>query len=143
MPKPALIIDDNANYVDMLLHHFEPVGFEFDHAWNATEGYQTLQDVGSGYYGLIITDITMEGQTSGLKLIRRMRKYGYKGVIMVASTGFNSRFVREISRRVLKWWGVDLIVPKAPLKEGDFHFLGISRRGVEFAHMLRAHLQKK
>ena len=143
MAKPALIIDDNADYVDLLLDHFKPAGFKFDHAWNAAEGYKILQDVGHGYYGLIVTDITMEGQTAGLKLIRRVRKYGYKGVIFVASTGFNSRLVRELLRWFLRWWGVDLIAPKAPLKEGDFRFEGISSRGVQFAYMLRAHTKDK
>ncbi len=143
MPKPALIVDDNADYVDMLLAHFEPIDFQFDHAWDAAVGYQTLEEVGAGYYKLIITDITMERQTAGLKLIRKIRKYGYKGIILVASTGFNNQIVLRTTRILMKWWGVDVLVPKAPLKEGHLECIGLSQQGISFCHEITAYFKKK
>jgi CheY-like chemotaxis protein len=132
MAANALIIDDNKDYVDMLLQHLEPSGLSFDHRWNAEQGFNTFEEVGPGYYKLIVTDITMEGQMAGMKLIRRMRGYGFQGVIIVASTGFNNKFFLKLSRWFMRLWGVDILVPKQPLKEGEFKPVAVTHEGMNF-----------
>ena len=132
MATNALIVDDNMDYVEMLLQHLESARLSFDHAWNAQQGLEMFEELGPGYYTLVVTDITMEGQTAGLKLIRKMRGYGFQGVIIVASTGFNNKFVLKVSRWFMRLWGVDILVPKQPLKEGDFRPVPVTHEGMNF-----------
>jgi len=113
----------------MLLSHLEPRGFHFDRARSAREGLETLQVNGASAYRLIITDITMEGQMAGLRLIKKIRRNGFRGVLMVASTGFNSGLVLQLARFFMAAMGVDILVPKEPLKKGRLKSLTLSRRG--------------
>ncbi len=129
MSQPALIIDDNDDYAALLLGHLEPRGFHFDRARSAREGLEILNQNGVRGYRLIVTDITMEGQTAGLKLIRQIRQLRYRGVLMVASTGFNSRLVLHLSRVLMSLWGVDVLVPKDPLKRGRMQCLKKKKKG--------------
>lgn len=132
MKRSALIVDDNDDYTGMLLSHLEPLGYQFERARSAGEGLELLHKSSPQYYSLIVTDITMEGQTAGMKFIRQIRRYGYKGVLMVASTGFNSPVVLHLCRIFLTLWGVDLLVPKEPLKRGKFEYVVISSAGRAF-----------
>ena len=127
--KPALIIDDNDDYASMLLAHFEPHGFQFTRAHDAHEGLEVLQRSGTNAYKAIITDITMGSQTAGLKLIRRIRKHGYRGVLIVASTGFDSPFILQVAKPVMNMLGADILIPKRPLKAGQLRCHPITMRG--------------
>jgi len=130
--RPALLIDDNDDYAAMLLDHLIPRGFHFDRACNAREGIQVVRQAGVSAFELIVTDITMDGHTAGLRLIRKVRREGYRGVLIVASTGFDFPLVLHLSRPVLNLWGVDALVPKEPLKRGRFECLAISSLGKRF-----------
>jgi CheY-like chemotaxis protein len=128
----ALIVDDNDTYAAMLLRHLEPDGFHFDRARSAGEGLEMLQKNGAAAYSLIVTDITMEGQTAGMKLIRQLRRKGYRGIVLVASTGFNFPPVLFISRFFLRLWGVDVLTPKEPLRKGELVCVAVTAAGREF-----------
>ena len=132
MNAPALIIDDNDRYADLLLDHLVPRGYQFERARSAQEGMETLIKAGPQGYSLIVTDITMEGQTAGLRLIRKIRRHGYRGVLIVASTGFNFPIVLHLSRPFLAVWGVDVLVPKEPLKSGRLECKAVSSVGRAF-----------
>lgn len=139
MNRPALIVDDNDDYTKMLLTHLEPKGYQFDRARSASEGLERLRLSGRDHYRLIITDITMEGQTAGMKLIRRMRSLGYDGIIMVASTGFNLPIFLHLLRPFMALWGVDILIPKKPLKTGYFQCSAVSPRGRDFLKAKEGH----
>ncbi len=132
MIEPALMIDDNDDYARLLQEHLEPRGYKFDRAWSAREGLETLLKTGVEKYTLIVTDITMENQTAGLRLIRKIRRNGYRGVLIVASTGFNIPFVLRLSRPFLTIWGVDVLIPKEPLKQGKLVCKAVSSVGRMF-----------
>jgi CheY-like chemotaxis protein len=134
--RPALFVDDNDDYVKMLTPHLQPWGFHFDRANSAAEGLKMMHDKGVDYYPFIVTDISMEGQLAGMNMIRKMRKAGYKGVLMSASTGFNIPINLHLLRPIMALWGVDLMVPKKPLKQGKLVVVGISRKGREFIKQL-------
>ncbi|TKJ39093.1 hypothetical protein CEE37_11780 [candidate division LCP-89 bacterium B3_LCP] len=132
MNRPALIVDDNDDYTSMLLNHLEPLGYNFDRAHSGREGWQKWKETDLTHYHLVVTDITMESQTAGLSLIRKLRKAGYKGLIMVASTGVNNPLVLQITKLFYKLIGVDILVPKEPLKSGEFRCVGLSGGGRKF-----------
>ena len=130
--KPALIIDDNDDYAAMLLSHLEPRGFQFARARDAREGLEILRRSGTNAYKVIITDITMGSQTAGLRLIRQIRKQDYRGVLIVASTGFDSPFVLQIAKPVMLMLGADILIPKRPLKAGQLECRAVSAVGRNF-----------
>jgi CheY-like chemotaxis protein len=132
MNEPALLIDDNDSYADMLVDHLAPRGYQFDRARSAKEGLEMMIKAGPDGYALIVTDITMEGQTAGLKLIRQVRRHGYRSVLIVASTGFNVPIVLHLLRPFLTIWGVDVLIPKKPLKQGILKCQAVSSVGRQF-----------
>ena len=134
MNSTALIIDDNDDYVSMLLSHLEPLGCHFDRAFSATEGQAIFLKSDPAYYSLIITDITMEGQTAGLWLIRKLRRNGYKGILSIASTGFNSPLVLHLSKFLMTLWGVDFLIPKESLKSGKLKVFPTTTAGKHFVN---------
>jgi len=128
-PNPALIIDDNDDYAAMLIALLEPRGFQFTRARNAKEALKILRDKGANFFQLIITDITMGSQTAGLKLIRQIRRQGYRGVLIVASTGFDSPFILQIAKPLMNMLGADILIPKRPLKAEQLRCYPITTRG--------------
>lgn len=116
----VLIVDDNDKYAKALENYFQNLKIPTDRAKNAKEGYQMFQQKN---YSAIITDVTMETQTSGLWLARRIHKEGYTGKIIIASTGFDVWGVLGLGRYFLPWFaGVSWMIPKVPLQQGRVEF---------------------
>jgi len=136
MVKQALIVDDNDGYVDMIKSHLVPLGYDFERATLAKEGIKLIDQRGEDHYQLIVTDITMEDQLAGFRFLRHVRKKGYSGPIIVASTGFDGPLGLFFAKGFLRWFRVDLLVPKLPLKSGIWQCLAISRQGIERADLI-------
>lgn len=112
-----LLVDDNAKYKDLLTDLFSPKGYKITWVKNATEARENLRSKGINFYKTIITDITMETQVSGLILAIKLRKKGFRGNIIIASTGFNFRIVLWFSKFVLRFFGINQLIPKNSLKQ--------------------------
>jgi CheY-like chemotaxis protein len=117
--KKILIVDDNDVYANNLIAHYSKEGYSCDRAATANEGWEMYSKNRTGYE-MIITDITMETQTSGLWFIRRVHKDGYPGIKIIATTGFDVFGVMTLSRWILPWFaGISYMIPKVPLKKGE------------------------
>lgn len=115
-----LIVDDNDNYANNLKIFFDKKNIKTTRAYTAEEGWQIFQKEN---FDIIITDITMETQTSGLFLARKIYKSGFKGKIIIATTGFDVFGVMFISKYILPIFaGVSYMIPKVPLKKGEVLF---------------------
>ncbi|XDD49926.1 response regulator [Leptospira sp. WS92.C1] len=122
MKKIVLIVDDNDRYANNLKIWFEKKGFETVRAVDAVEGWKFYSQDKNRFH-TIVTDITMETQTSGLWMIRNIHKDGYQGNKIIATTGFDFPGVMSISSSVLPWFaGIGWMVPKVPLKAGTVVF---------------------
>lgn len=116
----VLIVDDNDKYAIALENYFKKINIPTDRARNAHEGFRMFHQK---TYSAIITDITMETQTSGLWLARKIYKEGYTGKIIITSTGFDVWGVLWLGRYFLPWFaGAGWMIPKIPLKEGRVEF---------------------
>lgn len=114
--KNVLIVDDNNRYADNLKSFFESKGYSTDRAFTAKEGWLKVQDQ---EYHSIVTDITMESQTSGLWFARKVYKSGYKGNLIIATTGFDFPGVLSLGKWFLPAFaGIGWMIPKKPLKQG-------------------------
>ncbi len=116
----VLVVDDNDKYASHLINYFNQKNIPTQRAVNAAEGYEMFT---SASYSAIISDITMETQISGLKMVRSIFTSGYKGEIIIATTGFDVRGVMFIGKFLLPIYaGVGWMIPKVPLKRGEVLF---------------------
>ncbi|TGM69287.1 response regulator [Leptospira levettii] len=120
--KKVLIVDDNDRYANNLKLYLDGKKINSDRAVDAKQGLELFTK--SNDYDMIISDVTMETQTSGLWMMRKIYKSGYKGVLVIASTGFDVWGVMPFSSYFLSWFcGLHWMIPKVPLKQGTVEWV--------------------
>lgn len=131
-----LIVDDNDKYANNLKKYFDEKNIPTVRAYDAKEGRKLFQ---ADNFHSVISDITMETQTSGLFFIRDVYKSGYKGNIIIATTGFDFPGVMTISSLLLPpFGGVGWMIPKVPLKKGEVIFIPtLLKKGVDYSSTLK------
>ena len=132
MTNLTLIVDDNDKYAQNLKAYLDSIGIVTERARNAKEGYEMYQ---SKKYHTIITDVTMETQTSGLCFARKVYLEGFSGQIIIATTGFDVPGVMFLGKYLLPFFtGVSWMIPKKPLKQGivEFHPTYITTRSFPY-----------
>ena len=121
-----LIVDDNDRYANNLETHFVSKNIKTTRAYDAAEGWTIFN---KEKFDAVITDITMETQTSGLFLARKIAKSGYTGQIVIATTGFDFPGVMFLSKFILPFFcRLDWMIPKIPLKQGKVIFHPTTRQ---------------
>jgi CheY-like chemotaxis protein len=122
MSKTVLIVDDNDKYALVLSNFFEAKNYIVTRAYTAREGWDIFQKK-SEAFDFIITDITMETQTSGLWLARQIYKTGVDFNLCIATTGFDVKGVMRLGFYTMPWFcGLKWMIPKVPLKSGKVEF---------------------
>ncbi|PJZ50225.1 response regulator [Leptospira saintgironsiae] len=136
--KPlVLVVDDNDRYANNLKTYLQENGCEVLRAIDASQGWD-LYLANKHKLKAIITDITMETQTSGLWMIRKIYQDGFDGIKVIATTGFDVSGVMAISKYFLPWFaGVEYMVPKVPLKKGEVILLPTSGVFTDFLSRLK------
>ena len=66
-----LVVDDDAQLLDLLLDTLTSIGYAAD---GASDGVEALEKLHSGRYELMITDIKMPGM-DGISLLKKVRRY--------------------------------------------------------------------
>lgn len=120
--KRLLIVDDNNRYAEILKEFFAAKGYMTERAVTGEEGLRCVAEKDLGYYSVIVTDITMESQLAGVTMLGRIHKLGYKGTVVVASTGFDVPLVTPFSRLFLRQYGVHYLIPKTTVLKKDILF---------------------
>ncbi len=136
--KPlVLVVDDNDRYANNLQTFLQESNCEVIRAVDAAQGWN-LYLANKTKLKAVITDITMETQTSGLWMIRKIHKDGFSGIKVIATTGFDVAGIMGISKFVLPWFaGVEYMVPKIPLKAGKVVFLPTKGVSVSFEERIK------
>lgn len=119
MTLQVLIIDDNRKYTAMLRERLEKQGCVVRHELSSQEGFAHLKELHPEHYDMIITDITMETQVSGIYLTWLIRRLGFKGCLIIYSTGFDTPIGLGISRAFFTLFRVNGLIPKNGLKAGS------------------------
>jgi hypothetical protein len=118
--ETVLIVDDNDRYANNLKTYLDKRNISSERAMSASQGYEMFL---ATQYTTIISDITMETQTSGLVFVRKIFQEGYKGKIIIATTGFDVWGVMFLGKYFLPYFGgVGWMIPKVPLKKGEVLF---------------------
>jgi CheY-like chemotaxis protein len=123
--KRLLLVDDNDRYAKILDEYFQGLGYTSERAYDGKEGYRLFQERGKDYYAVIVTDITMETQMAGIHMLKRMHKDGYRGTVVVASTGFDFPGATTLTRILFSGIGIDYLIPKTSVLRKDPIFLGM------------------
>lgn len=129
-----LIVDDNDKYARLLDEYFSDLSYSCDRAYTGREGLAHFNNHPPDHYAVIVTDITMETQTAGLWMLKQIRKAGYKGTVVVASTGYDVPFAKGLTRIFFGNYGIHYLVPKTTVltKKLVFYPLGFFRKPAEF-----------
>ncbi len=123
--KPLLLVDDNDRYAAILEEYFQSRGYTIERARDGAEGYKLFRERGRDYYAVIVTDITMESQMAGIHMLKKIHRDGYKGTVVVASTGFDFPGATTLSRIMLSGIGIDYLIPKTTVLKKEPLFLGM------------------
>jgi CheY-like chemotaxis protein len=107
--RSVLLVDDDADFVDMNRALLEESGYEVRVAYSAR---QCLEEVAARRPDLIILDMVMEGSTDGFDVSRELRNSEYtKSIPLVVITSVNDSlpFRVEPDRT---WLPVDALLEK-------------------------------
>lgn len=118
----CLLVDDNGHYAELLSKYFIEKGFEITWCKNAKEGFEEYSSKDQDYYQLILTDITMESQISGLTMLKKMRNAGYPGDLVIASTGFDVPLGKFFTRLFFKNLDIKFLISKKSVLKNSFLF---------------------
>ncbi|MBE0439509.1 MAG: diguanylate cyclase [Gammaproteobacteria bacterium] len=108
----VLLIEDSRVAQEIVLDLLTDMGLDVDVYTHAEDGWEAFQN---GHYDLVITDVMLEGNMSGITLVRKIRRlYGEHGnVPILATSGFDN-----ISRKIeLFHLGVNDYVAKPVVRE--------------------------
>ncbi|MDM7323164.1 MAG: diguanylate cyclase, partial [Gammaproteobacteria bacterium] len=109
-----LLVEDSRTFVQMVTNILQRCGIEVDSVGSVTQARQLLA---KKTYHMIIVDLVLEGEESGLSLVRHLRQYGqtYIKLPILVMTSFD-----DSTRRIeLFRAGANDYVPK-PLVEAEF-----------------------
>lgn len=124
--KKLLIVDDNMKYAKILDKYFQGLGYQVELALTGEEGLKCVLEKGVEYFQVIVADITMESQLAGLFMLSRMRRRGYRGTVVLASTGFDVPGVISFSRLFLRGFGINYLVPKTTILKEELIYYPFS-----------------
>lgn len=119
--KHLLLVDDNDKYASKIEEYFSKT-YEIHRAHNGKSALDLLEKNGTNFYEIIITDITMESQLAGIYFLKKARKMGFKGRIIIASTGFNYSIALNLAPLLLNSLKVDYLIPKDSILKNQMAF---------------------
>ena len=111
MKRTCLLVDDNGPIRGFLKDLLQPENFDALEAENAPQAFKLIQKL-QGNFDLIVTDIRMPGEMSGLDLAFAVRT-AFPAIPVIVISGYE---YRDLAKQVL---GQFELIEK-PFKPGDF-----------------------
>lgn len=115
--RRVLVVDDNDYYAEQLTADLVSRGALCERACSASEGIAMLsQD--SDRFDAVITDISMETELAGLKVLRHARRIAFAGQVGTATTALDARWAFTLNRFFLGVvYQADYLIPKRPITQ--------------------------
>ncbi|MGE0434172.1 MAG: hypothetical protein AB7K09_11975 [Planctomycetota bacterium] len=113
-----LLVDDNHYYLRQISGWFRTLGWDIDAVATAAEATVLVQQRGVDYYAAVVSDISMEMELAGIYLCYTLRRVGFRGITLLASTGFDNWFGMFFVRLLTPGNGPQWIAPKAGFRNG-------------------------
>ncbi|AOV18239.1 hypothetical protein BJI67_15265 [Acidihalobacter aeolianus] len=126
--RHVLVVDDNDFYAERLSADLAARGATCERACSAAEGMAML-DAGRERYDAVVTDISMETELAGLKVLRHARRIGFRGQVASATTALDARWAFTLNRFFLGVvYRADYLIPKRPIaRDGEVLWIRVSR----------------
>lgn len=124
--KRVLIVDDNPHYAKRIEADILSRGdAEIVKAENAAEGI-ALMDKAHNTFDAIVTDMSMETEYAGTRIMRHAKKIGFNGRLCVATTALDYWYGLYTTGLVFRYfYGADYMIPKRPInREEKVYWLG-------------------
>lgn len=93
MAYNILIVDDSQTMRKVIRKAVGLSGFDLGDCWEAGDGREALEMIGSHFVDLILTDLNMPGM-NGLEMLRELRKdeiHGNLPVVLITTEGSQNR----------------------------------------------------
>jgi CheY-like chemotaxis protein len=117
--KNVLVVDDNDFYGDKLSAQLEAMGAKTTRARTATEGIEILEKNFDSFDG-VVSDICMESEFAGLRVLKYCRDNNFKGIVTVATTALDMWIgfvlIKPIYKNIYK---CNYMIPKRPIINDD------------------------
>lgn len=111
-----LVADDNDGYADALGQDLQGRGGRMLRARSAREGIALFQAHRAALDG-VITDIDMETQLAGMRLVYHINRAKFSGSLTVTTTGLDASWAFAWNRWVFtRLFPVDYLIPKRPIR---------------------------
>jgi CheY-like chemotaxis protein len=119
--KRILIVEDNQDWIQLLLNIFENSEFDFSASTQSAMTFDSAMNLlNEDHFDLILTDINLadndEFDVSGLKLIQSLREHGATTPIIVLSAYITTEMTRELFRDLK----VNDVISKAEFDSNSF-----------------------
>lgn len=116
--KRVLIIDDNPHYAERLEKDIlSRDDAEIVKAVSAAEG-MAIMDAEHASFDAIITDMSMETEYAGTRILRHAKKLKYQGTLCVATTALDFWYGLYTTGLAFRYYyGADYLLPKRPINQ--------------------------
>lgn len=115
--RRVLVVDDNDYYAEQLMADLASRGAICERACSASEGIAMLNEDGSRF-DAVITDISMETELAGLRVLRHARRIAFAGQVGTATTALDARWAFTLNRFFLGMvYQADYLIPKRPITQ--------------------------
>jgi len=115
--KRVLVVDDNDYYAEQLMADLVSRGAVCERAHSASEGIAMLNE-DAARFDAVITDISMETELAGLRVLRHVRRIAFAGQVGTATTALDARWAFTLNRFFLGViYQADYLIPKRPITQ--------------------------
>lgn len=126
----VLVVDDNDFYAAQLTDDLIARGARVVRACNAIDGIALLEARGHEF-DAVISDIAMETELAGLKVLHKARRCGFRGYLASATTGLDTWWGFALNRLILGGlYGCNFLIPKRPIRTAGHVFWIPARRNI-------------
>jgi CheY-like chemotaxis protein len=115
----VLVVDDNDFYADKISAQLASIGAVTVRARTATEGIEILSNNFEKFDG-VVSDICMESEFAGLRVLKYCRDNNFKGTVAVATTALDMWIGFKLIGPIYKYiYKCHFMIPKRPIINDD------------------------
>lgn len=113
----VLLADDNDFYAKSLINFFALQNTKVTYVTSAQAAIALLAQPNS--FDGVITDISMETELAGLKVLAYCKKIQFSGKVAAATTALNSFWGFFVNQWIFAWYGADFLIPKKLIRKNQ------------------------
>lgn len=113
----VLLVDDNDFYAGKLTRSLQSHSNAKVTRVISAQAAIALLQVHPDIYDGVVTDMSMETELAGLKVLAFCKKIQFSGTVAVATTALDTAWAFFINQWLFAWYGADYLIPKRFIKK--------------------------